>query len=131
MKEWQALYDLPKSLNQRMGSLSETALTDILIENHSVFHKSWVTQYNKDKLKRKTEPSVDILSVPEKTTRQTRSSLDASNFNKTYFFCGQEGDLHTCETKTLDKHVRHMAELLCESKLLARLSAGGMCAAES
>ena len=111
-----------------MGSLSESALTDILIENHSVFHKSCVTQYNKDKLKRKTEPNVDI--APEKTSRQTRSLLDASNFNKTFFFCGQEGDLPTCETKTLDKHVRHMAELLYESKLLARLSAGDMCTTE-
>ena len=104
---------------------TETSLTDAFIKNSAIFHKTCVTAYNRDKLKKASHANEDT-PLPAKYACCTCCNIDVSNFASLCFFCDQTGELH--ETISIDKHAQYMAEELNDTKLIARLVAGGMCA---
>ena len=69
--------------------------------------------------------------VPAKNARLTRQQISAPNFTNTCFFCEKGDNLHSCQTFSLDRQIRIMAETVQDTKLIAKLSEGDMCATEA
>ena len=57
--------------------------------------------------------------------------MQAPTFTADCFFCEGSEDLINCQTVELDRNVRKMAEALGDSKILAKLAEGDMCATEA
>uniref|UniRef100_UPI00358FEB60 uncharacterized protein isoform X2 n=1 Tax=Myxine glutinosa TaxID=7769 RepID=UPI00358FEB60 len=113
-----------------------------LVDNKAQWHQSCRLAFNKNEVQRAEKRALkkssstgddDTIAVPSKQ-RRGRSSTENPTQEALYFFCckpaGTDG-LHEAATFHLDKQVRTCAELLQDTELLARLSAGDMIALES
>ena len=86
----------------------------------AMFYVMWVKQH---------EPRTSSFSS---TSAPSRSMKTDSDDELTWFFCDDTtGNLTKVETVSLDSHVRQIAEVLRDTKLLAKLSGGDMVAFEA
>ena len=60
--------------------------------------------------------------------RLTRQQISVPTFTNTCFFCEKSDNLHSCQTFSLDRQIRIMAETVQDTKLIAK---GDMCATEA
>ena len=70
------------------------------------------------------------------TSKKTRSILDTSHVlsNVTCFLCDETDEketLYNASTFNFDSNIREWAKILCDDKLLAKLSAGDLIALEA
>ena len=113
------------------------------MDHCAVFHKSCISNYNKQKLLRKhkledmfSSSTDDICQDTEELSETihkwtTRHSLTLLNFQSSCFFCDQVDDqknLHECQTIATSSRVNEIAVELSDTKLIAKLSEGDMIA---
>ena len=121
---------------------NDQGLTEAFMENHAVFHKSFISVYNTYKLngKQKHAGSFNVRDASENSSesdpvevRVNRNNLDLSNFIPNYFFCGGdcEEKLHRCETIAINQKVRKSAHELGDTTIMAKLREGDMIATEA
>ena len=139
---------LPSNLRRRIEIYdSFENLSKKFMEQCAVFHKSCISNYNKQKLLRKRKlqdsfpaPGEDNTCEDEEDSskvlskRTTRKSLTLRNFQSTCFFCDQVDDksnLHKCQTIATSTRVKRIAVELPDTKLIAKLSEGDMIATEA
>ena len=109
-----------------------------MVANNALYHHSCRLKYNNTKLKRAEKRALkrdnEGLEVSAPYKRSRSRSIESSILRDLCFFCGQPpGDsrLHEAATFQIDKRVRTCAELLEDTKLLAKLSVGDMVALEA
>ena len=111
-------------------------LVSQFVKQKAVFHETFMNKYDSYNFRQKVETkNVNTSSSsPVETPCSTRRILSTPNYSDNCFFCDQIDDtvnLHQCQTLSLDKHVRKMAQELVDTKLLAKLSEGNMIASEA
>ena len=120
------------SLQRRLSAYSPPdGLSDDFIKNNACFHKKCLKKYDRQKLKRKQVNNNTNKSGKVQKSKVTRQSMQARTFTAACSFCEGKGDLIQCRSLELDCNVQKMAEVLKDSKLLAKLAEGDMCATES
>jgi len=142
------LGEVPAAISQRLSTLDEGNGIEAALAVHSAkWHKSCRNLFNKTKLdralKRKMaseessrgsdEESTASFAdcVPETAERLTRSSLDTS-ITRCCFICDESDNvLHEVTTFEVDFRVRKCADILQDTKLLAKISAGDLIALEA
>ena len=122
LKQFGQINVLPPQLKRRCTIYKNSQdLVQAFIENHAVFHKSCVSVYNRQKLKRKRKhaESFNVRDAPENSSgsdpievRVNRSNVDLRNFIPNCLFYGEGGyeeKLHRCETFAINQKVRNIA----------------------
>ena len=138
--------------DKRVTSATETTLhylhndhdlAEAFIENYAVFHKFYVSVYNKQKLnqKRKHAKSFYLCDAPENSSESdptevqvNRSNVDLRNFLPNCFFCGErdyEEKLHRCEKFDVNKMLRKISHELGDTTIMEKLGEGDMIATEA
>ena len=146
MKQFEEIDSLPRNL-KNLCEKFETPddLSNHLISNEAVFHKTCTNLYNKQKLCRKRksldkerENNYDDEEdevIPEKRVNKKRM-LDASAVaNNICLFCEKveesEENLHQCQTFRLNDKIKKIAKELDDHQLLAKFSKGDMIATKA
>ena len=133
--EWKDVKGVDCSLHHRLLKYeNKEELYETFDQNNTCFHKNCISKYVKQKLKRKLATDKNQTDNPDKMVKDakvTRRSMQAPTFTGACFFCEGEEDLKQCRTLELDRNVRKMAQALEDSKVLAKLAAGDMCATEA
>ena len=117
-------------------------LTRLFIENQAKWHKSCRNMFNNQQLertkKRKTDYVVIEMSdnsdenVDTERVMKLPRSINSTKTSPSCFFCDRStGVLHQASTLNLDRKVRESANLINDTLLLAKLSAGDMIALDA
>ena len=135
LMEFYELGQLPTQL-ERLDEGHGIEMT--MVANNALYHHFCRLKYNNTKLKRAEKRALkrdsEGLEVSAPYKRSRSRSIESSILRDLCFFCGQPpGDigLHEAATFQIDKQVRTCAELLEDTELLAKLSAGDMVALEA
>ena len=133
---WKYVHGIDSSLRHRLSEYETHDLYEIFGKKNVCFHKTCLLKYSNQKLKRKLvvkQTNIDNLdgAVIAKNAKLTRRLMQAPTFTDTCFFCEGKENLIHCRTMELDRNVRKMALVLEDSKVLAKLAAGDMCATEA
>jgi hypothetical protein len=136
------LNELPRDVQIQKLDEGE-GLEAAMVQNKARWHQSCRLAYNKTKVqraekraeKKSNDQSDDNTSAgPSKRTRGHTTSIEKPAWETVCFFCYKPGDtdsLHEVATFQVDSRVRECAELLEDTDLIARLSAGNMVALEA
>ena len=135
--EFYELGQLPFQL-ERLGEGLGIEMTMVHVTNNARYHYSCMLKYNKTKLRRAGKRALrrdsEDLEVSATCKRSRSRSIESSVVKDLCFFCEQPpGDtgLHEAATFQIDKRVRGCVELLEDTGLLAKLSAGDMVALDA
>ena len=97
------------------------------INNQARWHKNCSLQFNSTKLARARKHKIG--STQSAAAKRTRSSFEGSlDVKLTCFFCDEPKNkepLHSITTLSLDKRIRHFADILQDESLLLKLSCKG------
>ena len=144
LRELEQINVLPPQLKRRYTIYkNDHDLAEAFIENYAVFHKFYVSVYNKQKLnqKRKHAKSFYLCDAPENCSESdpsevqvNRSNVDLRNFLPNCFFCGErdcEEKLHRCEKFDVNKMLRKISHELGNTAIMEKLGEGDMIAREA
>ena len=122
---------LPTVLRMQLENYKTVqGLVSQFVKQKAVFHKTCMNKYDGHNFKQKVKTKIinTSSSSPVETPLGEFCSLQIILIT-VFFFCEKIGDavnLHQCQTLSLDKRVRKMAQELVDTKFLANLSESDM-----
>ena len=130
LNQFNELGYLPFSLSHFI--IEGKTLHESFLLKETKFHKTCRNRYDQYHLKRIQNSTVESPCKKTDYTKQTRSSFSSPNFQSSCIFCDKsDGYLRQARSYDIDARVRKGATLLCDEKLLAKLSEGDMPAIEA
>ena len=100
-----------------------------------VYHKRFRSQYNDQHYQRAIKRAKTDSNIEDEpsSSRKTRSSFDAKNFQNICFLCNESTveQLYLATSLEMDRKVREAAAELLDERLIAKLSESDLVATES